>query len=179
MILVNNIQDLQKHIRKIRRKIIKLKTSTLSKPDELRDLVKEEEKILQDIEQKTNEQKLNILLRKKLPKYTVNISYSNKQREKLKKEWEKTKKKNSKNKPLKISTNDARKILKKLKRRPSMKRTQILNQLKKFKKNVNKKSNKGRIKIKTSFEILRASSYRPQPINRQAARILGLRFKKK
>ena len=93
MILVNNIQDLQKHIRKIRRKIIKLKTSTLSKPDELRDLVKEEEKILQDIEQKTNEQKLNILLRKKLPKYTVNISYSNNQREKLKKEWEKTKKK--------------------------------------------------------------------------------------
>ena len=50
----------------------------------------------------------------------------------------------------------------------------------KKKKSIKKFSNRrGKVKIKTSFEIFRASSYRPTPINKHAARMVGYRSKRK
>ena len=161
LLLLNmtKIQELQKKIKGIRGKILKLKTTTLSDANELNKLINEEAKILKGIEQIIKKEKSIYLERKKLPRYTVEISYTDRQREKLKKESERKDK-----------------FYQSLKNRPSKKKIRLINKLKKLRR---KSSNKGRVKIKTSFEILRKSSYKPQPINRQAARAVGYRIKKK
>ena len=152
---MTEIQELQKKIKGIRKKILKLKNKSPNDLHQINELIYEELKILDEIKRKVEIEKEINIKRKKLPRYEVKISYTDKQREKLKRESERIKAKYIK--------------------RPTKKKKKS----KRKNKYGRKGSNKGRVKIKTSFEIFRASSYKPRPINRQAARAVGYRIKKK
>ena len=150
---MTEIEELQKKIKGIRKKILKLKNKSPNDLHQINELIYEELKILNEIKRKVGIEKEINIKRKKLPRYEVEISYTDRQREKLKRESERIKTKYIK--------------------RPTKKKKKRKN------KYGRKGSNKGRVKIKTSFEIFRASSYKPRPINRQAARAVGYRIKKK
>ncbi len=155
---MTEIQELQKKIKGIRKKILKLKRKSPNYPHQINELIDEELKILNEIKLKVEIEKKINLEKKKLPIYSTKISYSSEQSKKLKKLSE------SYNKKI-----DIKRLLKKKKKKRKKK---------KYRKNFRKQT-KGGVKIKTSFQIMAARSYRPQPINRQAARAVGNPIKKK
>ena len=157
---MTEIQELQKKLKGIRKKILKLKRESPNYLHQINELIDEELKILNEIKLKVEIEKKINLERKKLSIYSTKISYSSEQSKKLKKLSE------SYNKKI-----DIKRLLKKKKRKKKRKK-------KKYRKNFRKQT-KGGVKIKTSFQIMAARGYRPQPINRQAARAVGYRIKKK
>ena len=159
---MTKIQELQKKIKGIRKKILKLKRKSPNYLHQINELIDEELKILNEIKLKVEIEKKINLEKKKLSIYSTKISYSSEQSKKLKKLSE------SYNKKI-----DIKRLLKKKKKKRKKKRKK-----KKYRKNFRKQT-KGGVKIKTSFQIMAARSYRPQPINRQAARAVGNPIKKK
>jgi hypothetical protein len=173
-----SILDMQRRIKILRRKVLKLRNTSPNDPRQLNELINEESEILKEIELEVEKEKSIITERKKLSRYMVKTPHTDEHSKKFKKESEEIKKNFPKNKLLQLNLNEAKKKLKKLKR-PSKRRTQLIEKLKKLNKYKSQSSKKRRVQIKTSFQILEASSYTPRPINRQAARAVGYRPKKK
>ena len=155
------IQELQKKYKKKQKEIARFKESEFFKKKELNKLINEKEQILKQIESKVKEENEIIGKRKNQTKYSAKIFYTDEKKNKLKKIAESY-----------------------YKNYESLKKTPLVNELKRLSKPKKKSRKKfinkrGKPKIKTSFEIFRASNYHPRPINKQAARAVGYRFKKK
>ena len=163
------LQDLQKKSGSNKRKIKKLKKNELLNKKEIDQLTNANKEILKEDELESKKESQILKKRISQSKYSLEISYPDKRKKILSRhaksldEYYRSLDKLSAKNKLKAKKNTKKKLIK-------INRNFITPvQLKKMKK----------INLKTSFETLQTSNFRPSPINRQAARAVGIHPKKK